>query len=354
MKNRVVLVPTVKTPVAPSPGFAKKDLSSYKTDILGLCGYGCLYCSSNWGNYLRTRQAEFHTMTLEQLGIDAYPDTEPSLTFEWENIIEVLDQQLSRKRPGFGRGQTLVFSMLTDGFSPRVVADGRTRKALELLVAKTEFRIRILTKNAIVGRAEWVAFFQAHPGRFVVGLSTGTLDNAWARLIEVGTPPPTSRLAALRALQDAGVPAYGMLCPVFPDVVAGGSLDRLLDEVRPERVETLWAEPYNDRANWKEVRRGYAAGSPGYVFLTEAYAGRDRTLWSKYAADLYLGLRRRAERDGWLPKLRYLLYESKITESDAERLGDMAGILFQSKPAADGRSQNPYIAARQGMRRAVR
>ena len=59
MKNVVVEVPTIKLPIAASPGFNKKDLSSYKLDILALCGFACTYCSSNCGNYLRIRRKPF-------------------------------------------------------------------------------------------------------------------------------------------------------------------------------------------------------------------------------------------------------------------------------------------------------
>ena len=41
MKNLVVLTPSIKEPIRPSPGFEKKSLSEAKLDIIGLCGFGC-------------------------------------------------------------------------------------------------------------------------------------------------------------------------------------------------------------------------------------------------------------------------------------------------------------------------
>lgn len=67
--------------------------------------------------------------------------------------------------------------------------------------------------------------------------------------------------------------------------------------------------------------------------------------WSRYATDLYLRLRQHGERNGWLKKLRFLLYEDLITAADATRYAGMSGVLLQSKPAGDGRSRNPHIAA---------
>lgn len=347
LRNRVVTLDSIDDPIKSAPGFKKKDLADAKLDIMGLCGFGCRYCSSNAGNYLRIRGDRHRTETLEQLGIDATPATNPALTFVWKDVLERMRAQLDGKRPGYGRGKTLVFSMLTDGFSPIQVADGTTRAALDLVLAHTEFRIRVLTKNAVVGTPEWIGFFRAHPGRFVVGLSTGTLDDQWALRVEMGTSSPTDRLRATQALQEAGIPTFGMLCPVFPDAMEGSVVEDLLDRVRCDRVETVWAEPYNDRQNFEAVRKGYRERSSGYEFLTAVFERKDWARWSRYATDLYLRVRAHADRHGWLPKLRYLLYEEDITAEDVVRLGDMAGIWFQGKPAEDGFSANPHVAARQ-------
>jgi DNA repair photolyase len=341
---KVVQVPSIQDPIKPSPGFAKKLLSDYKLDVLGLCGFGCRYCSSNLGNYLRIRQAEFAKQTEEQLGERLLPAEDPGLTFEWSDIVTNLEKQLASKPKGWGRGQTLVFSMLTDGFSPRMVASGTTKNALELLLEKTSFRVRVLTKSAAVGCSEWISFFARNRERFVVGLSIGTLDDSWAKSIEVGTSPPTARLRALHRLQDAGVPTFGMLCPAFPDLIESDGVGQLVDEIRPELVEHVWAEPFNDRANWKAVRAGYSDASFGYEWFTRVYEQGQKREWSRYATDLYTQLRVRAERAGWLHKLRYLLYELEITERDSEHFRGLRGVLLQSKgDAVTGLSQNPFI-----------
>jgi DNA repair photolyase len=250
---------------------------------------------------------------------------------------------------GWGAGSTLMFSMLTDGFSPHLVTQGITRAVLELLVERTAFRIRVLTKNAIVGSSEWVEFLLKHKYRFVVGLSTGTLDDEWARAVEIGTSAPSARLRSLRALQDAGVTTFGMACPIFPDVVASDRLDALIDQIRPQKVETLWAEPFNDRLNWERVRAGYAPSSAGYGWFTRVFQDGDKKAWSKYATDLYVRLRLRAEADGWIEKLKFMLYERGIVSADARRFCSMDGLMLQSPAGDDGRSKNPHIRAVQEM-----
>ena len=344
MKNQVVYLSSVNDPVKPSPGFAKKRLSTYKLDAMALCGFGCRYCSSNAGNYLRINRRPFAEETERQLGQRLLPADEPSLTFEWPDVVESLQRQLERRRQTWGRGETLVFSMLTDGFSPRLVKAGTTRQILEMVLEQTSFRIRVLTKNAVVGAPRWLDFFAEHSDRFVVGLSIGTLNDEWARRIEVGTSLPSARLRSLRRLQEAGIPTYGMLCPIFPDVMEEGSLELLVDATSPHQVEHIWAEPYNDRVNWATVRGGYDVGTPGYRWFTETYENGNIAKWSRYATDLYRRLRSKAEPEGWLHKLRYLLYEQDILAEDAAAFRGLQGVLLQSKPASDGRSRNPHLA----------
>lgn len=351
----VVTFDAPKDPIRRSPGFAKKRLSEWKLDIMGLCSFGCKYCSSNSGNYLRINREKFADETERQLGRRLLPASAPGLTFEWEGVADRVRDQIRRKRGYWGEGETLVFSMLTDGFSPRLVTSGVTEDVLHELIDFTGFRIRILTKSAIVGMPRWVDLLQRWGDRVLVGLSIGTLDDRWAKKIEVGTSSPSARIRALHRLQDAGVPTYGMLCPVFPDVVQDErGVEQLVDAIRPGLCEEIFAEPYNDRANWRTVAEGYGDDSPGRLWLQECYGGRRPWMWSSYAVELYQRIRAQLKALGIGPeKLRYLLYElgargdAGILEEHADALGDSAGILFQSKPGEDGLSQNPAIRSRQ-------
>lgn len=348
-KKKLVIVPSTATLIKTSTGFRKKALSDHKIDLVALCEFGCRYCSSNTGNYLRINRARFAAITREQLAERVLPADEPSLFFAYSDVVEQLARELHGKRRTWGTGSTLMFSMLTDGFSPHLVTEGITRAVLELLVEKTSFRIRVLTKNAVVGNSEWIEFFLQHQDRFIVGLSTGTLDDEWARAVEVGTSAPSARLRALRTLQDAGVTTFGMACPVFPDVMESDRLDALVDQIRPEKVETFWAEPYNDRQNWEQVRAGYAPSSSGYEWFTRVFGEGDKQAWSRYATDLYVRLRLRAESGGWIEKLKYLLYETGIVSEDARQYCSMQGLMLQSPQDKDGLSKNPHIRAVQEM-----
>lgn len=348
MKNRLVVIPSVKDPIKKSPGFAKKDLATYKLDIMGLCGFGCSYCSSNAGNYLRINREKFAALTKEQTGEDLLPATSPDLSFRWGDFEQRLDEQLATRPSGMteaivgllGEGKTLVFSQLTDAFSPWAIADGLTARTLDKVLRRTGFRIRVLTKSAVVGTDKWIEAFKRWPGRFVVGLSIGTLDDAWARSVEVGTSSPTARIKALHALQDAGVPTFGMLCPVFPHAVQRHEVARLVESIRPERCETVWSEPYNDRDNWQAV--GAACSPAERAWLQVVFGEGHKEMWSSYARSLYETINGIAACDGWMTKHRYLLYEGDVVAQDAPAFRSI-DVLLQGPKDDKGRSKNPHF-----------
>ena len=97
MKPIIVEIPSIKDPIKKSPGFHKKELADYKLDIMGLCQFGCAYCSSNAGNYLRINRDKFAALTEAQTGEALLPATTPGLTFKWSDFEERLDAQLATK-----------------------------------------------------------------------------------------------------------------------------------------------------------------------------------------------------------------------------------------------------------------
>ncbi len=341
----IVQVPPTKRLLQPTPGFAKKILATWHIETGGLCGFSCTYCSSNSGQYLRIKRADFGELTFAQTGRRVAPvdftdkagnvyTVEPGLTFSWGDVAAQLEAELRAiGHIGFGQGETVVISQLTDAFAGEAFRAGFTERMLDSVTAMTKLRVRILTKNSVTGLSPaWLKRFADTPDRYVVGLSIGSLDDAWAERVEIGTPPPSARLKAHRALQDAGASTYGMLCPIFPDVLSGDGLDRLLDAIRPELCEHVWAEPFNDRGCWRAVQAGYPKDSPGWTWFEETF-GPDgsRARWSAYATELYQRLWTRAKRDGWLHKLRYLLYEGDILLGDAPAFAGLEGVLLQGQ-----------------------
>ena len=340
MSKKTVGIPGVKDPVKLSPGFNKKGLADYKLDIMGLCGFGCIYCSSNWGNYLRVNRDKFAEITEKQLGEKSYPSDDPKLTFVYPDVIEKLDAQLEKIDKSFGKNQVLVFSQLTDGFSPINVGSGLTRYVLDRILAKTSFKIRVMTKNAVVGSEKWVKYFHRNKDRFTVGLSIGSTDDDWSKGIEIGTSSQTARIEAINNLLDAGVETYVMLCPVFPHALKDNILENLLDQIRVNELEHVWSEPYNDRVNWKTVRDGLKEDHYDKKWFDDCFDKKNNNMWSDYASELYETILDKAVAEGWDDKFTYLLYEGQIESKDVKRFKNLHGILLQSPTDGDGYSKH--------------
>tara|TARA_B100000315_G_scaffold257341_1_gene305848 strand:+ start:157 stop:1236 length:1080 start_codon:yes stop_codon:yes gene_type:complete len=341
MPNQVVYIPCQNCPIKPSPGFDKKDLANHHLEIMGWCGYACTYCSSPWGNYLRINRKPFADITEEQLGQRSYPSTNPDLTFQYPDFVEKLELQLADIDKSFGKGNELVFSQLTDGFSSIVVGNGKTRYALDRILEKTSFTIRVMTKNAVVGTDRWIRYFLQHKDRFIIGLSIGTTNDDWQRQVELGTSSPSARIKAINKLIDAGVRTYAMVCPVFPHVLQNGMFEDLLDQLNIPKLEHVWTEPYNDRANWERVHKGLDDSHPDKEWLHKCYQEKKYYMWSDYASELYERILKKAESEGWEDIFTYLLYEAHIDMKDVPRFGDLHGILLQTKKGEDGYSKHP-------------
>lgn len=346
MKSTVVEIAPGQNVIAKS-SWTKKKLADAHVEAVLFCEFGCRYCSSNAGLHLRFKKNSIEDAVTSQAGQSFDPHDAGDVVITYPGIAQKLDEELSRRKCKPGVGQTLVYSQLTDGFSPQLVQTGTARQILELLLAKTEYRIRVLTKNAVVSRKDWLRFFADHADRFVVGLSVGTLDGEFAHSMERRTSSPKARLKALHRLQDAGVPTYGMLCPVFPQVLGSSELEELIEQTRPELCEHVWAEPYNERHNWEHVRECYKKNPSMWDWMTRVFGDRDTESWSRYAKELYVRIHNHAvlNRWSWSDKLRYLLYEADITSDDAESFRNLDGVLLQSRPnKGDGSSKNPDFA----------
>jgi DNA repair photolyase len=76
--------------------------------------------------------------------------------------------------------------------------------------------VGIITKSAIVRRDIEVIAELARTARAHVYFSVAFSDDKMARLIEPGAPSPSTRLAAMKALADAGIPVGVSLAPIIP------------------------------------------------------------------------------------------------------------------------------------------
>ncbi len=161
------------------------------------CEHGCAYC------YARPNH--------EFLGLSAGLDFETKI-FVKEDAPALLRRELSSPR---WRPRMIALSGVTDPYQPAERSFRLTRRCLEVLA---EFRnpVGIVTKNRLVARDRDLLGELARHQAAVVSVSLTTLDPELSRRMEPRATRPAGRLAAVRALADAGVPVSVLTAPVIP------------------------------------------------------------------------------------------------------------------------------------------
>jgi len=163
------------------------------------CEHGCIYC------FARPTHA-FH-------------DLSPGVDFESRLFVKpdaaaLLHAALSR--PGYDVAP-IALGTNTDPYQP-IEEDWRvTRSVLELLL-ETRHPFTITTKSDRVLRDLDLIAPAAAQGLACVAISVTSLDPAIARTLEPRAPSARKRLAALKKLSEAGVPAYVAIAPVIPQI----------------------------------------------------------------------------------------------------------------------------------------
>ena len=210
------------------------------------CEHGCVYC------YARPTHA--------WLGLSPGLDFETRLFYKPDGAEQL---KVELDRPGY-RCRTIVLGANTDPYQPVERRLGITRGLLEVLAA-CGHPVSIVTKGSLVERDLDLLAPMAAEGLASVMVSVTTLDDGLKRIMEPRTAAPARRLATLRRLAQAGIPAGVLLAPVIPAVneheieailgacaeagatTAAWILLRLPHEVRPLFEEWL-AEHFPDRA----------------------------------------------------------------------------------------------------------
>ena len=161
------------------------------------CEHGCVYC------FARPSHAF--------LGLSPGLDFETRLTAK-PDAPRLLAAELSR--PGY-RPAPLAIGANTDPYQPLERRMGVMRGLLEVL---RDFRhpVAVVTKGALIGRDADILGEMGRMGLARVGVSLTTLDHRLARSMEPRAASPGRRLAAIRALADAGCPVRVVIAPVIP------------------------------------------------------------------------------------------------------------------------------------------
>jgi DNA repair photolyase len=161
------------------------------------CEHGCIYC--------------FARPTHAYLGMSPGADFETKI-FAKPNAAELLRRELSSPKyvP-----KVLAIGTNTDPYQPIERKLKIMRSILEVL---WEFKhpVGIVTKSALILRDLDILAPMAEAGLVKAALSVTSLDPKLAREMEPRASTPPKRLAAIRGLTEAGVPAAVMFAPVIP------------------------------------------------------------------------------------------------------------------------------------------
>ena len=173
------------------------------------CEHGCIYCFAR--------------------PTHAYHDLSPGLDFESRlfakpNAPKLLHKELSV--PGY-RAAPLAMGTNTDPYQPIERRYRITRQCVEIL-AETLHPLTITTKSDRVVRDIDLLERMACNDLVSVTISITSLDPKIHRTLEPRAPSAGKRLAAIKALSEAGVPTYISISPIIP-AITDHELEHLLE-----------------------------------------------------------------------------------------------------------------------------
>lgn len=235
----VVGVEEIGDPLTVS-ALSKKSLCDYVVNVATGCLHGCSFCYVPSTPVVRMRGKTLETRGVENPQLDW-----GNYLFIREDLPEVLERSLNGKRTWkatpAGQGVVLLCSG-TDPYQNLRVANV-TRAAIAILL-KHKKRIRILTRSPL-----WTRDLDllSHPD-ITIGMSIPHGDDALSRQIERNAPPPSVRLKAMQAGQNAGCRLFVAMAPTPPMINIDGfkhHLERLM-QFDPEVI--FW-EPINGRGS---------------------------------------------------------------------------------------------------------
>lgn len=182
------------------------------------CEHGCSYCFARPSH--------------------AYLGLSPGLDFETRLFAKTNAPALLRKelaRPGYVPSP-IALGINTDAYQPIERKLQLTRQLIEVL-AEARHPFTLITKNALVMRDLDLLQPLARDNLVRVYFSVTTLDNRLSAALEPRASAPHSRLRAIAAMREAGVPVGVMVAPVIP-WVTDHELESILEAVRDAGAES--------------------------------------------------------------------------------------------------------------------
>jgi DNA repair photolyase len=197
------------------------------------CEFACLYCYARY--------------THEFMELDGR-DFEKKI-FVKQHAGTLLNREVSEKyhksgeRPNLDHPEHIAIGAATDPYQPAEREYGVTRACLEELAKREGLSISITTKSNQVVRDVDLLLRIAARSALYVNITVTTLRPRLARWLEPRAPRPDLRIAALRQLRHAGIPAGVMAIPLLPGITDG-----------PGELEALAEKAKEAGANWFSCR----------------------------------------------------------------------------------------------------
>ncbi len=166
------------------------------------CSHACTYC--------------FARPTHEYLGFDIGDDFDSQIVVK-TNAVDLVRAETA---PGRWACERIAMGTNTD---PYQRAEGKYRLTRGIVEVLTDRRnpFSILTKSTLALRDLELFVAAAAVTSVSVDFSIATLDEDVWRETEPGTPHPRQRLAAVKRLNDAGVPSGVLVAPLLPSLSDG-------------------------------------------------------------------------------------------------------------------------------------
>ncbi len=215
------------------------------------CEHGCLYC------YARPSHA--------------YLGFSPGLDFETKLIARPDAPALLRRelaRPGYVC-RPIALGTNTDPYQP-IERRYRITRGILSVCLEAEHPVTIVTKSDRILADRDILSRLAVRRLVKVAISITTLDRRLARVLEPRAATPMRRLAAVRALAEAGVPVGVMVAPVIPGLTDHGI----------EEVLRAAAEAGAQEAGWTLLRVPLEVRDIFYAALAEYSPERARRVRS--------------------------------------------------------------------------
>jgi DNA repair photolyase len=226
------------------------------------CEFGCQYCYARY--------------THEFMGMPDGRDFESKI-YAKAAAPEILRRELRK----LDRAEHIAIGTATDPYQPAERRFRRTGAILEVFAEEKGRHLSITTKSDLVARDIDLLREVARRNVLSVNITVTTLNRRLARLMEPRAPRPDLRLAAVRALAEAGVTTGVFPNPILPMITdSDESLDALASAARQDGAQYFGGGPLFLMPSAQKIF---------FPFLEKSFpklAGPYRKL---YAAGAYLG-----------------------------------------------------------------